>query len=57
MDIHKFVVLAGSRILVRDKDEESVLFLCDDVEVQSTKHIKVRCTDAADKTPEEDIRG
>ena len=57
MDIHKFVVLAGSRILVRDKDEESVLFLCDDVEVQSTKHIKVRCTDDADKKPEEDIQG
>lgn len=42
MEARKFIVLAGSRILVLDdQDREHVLILQQDVEVQATKDVTV----------------
>ena len=44
MEARKFLVLAGSRILVLDDNkQERVLILQDDVEVQSTQTTQVTC--------------
>jgi hypothetical protein len=45
MEARKFYVLAGSRILVLDENnQERILILQDDVEVQSTKNTQVTCS-------------
>jgi hypothetical protein len=45
VEAHKFLVLAGSQVVVRDEGgREHILMLTQDVEVQSTKDVKIQCS-------------
>ena len=48
MNAHKFLVLAGSQILVREDGKEHVLVITQDVEVQSTKDTTIQCSPVDD---------